>query len=80
MTLKKELVDAESARKVAATDAQVYTRAAQQLKMMADQQLAQVTPLETQIGLFSKSLSLEQTTTAKDDFPRQTRKIKSECS
>jgi hypothetical protein len=47
---------------------------------MVDQLLAQVTPMETQIGvlnstiidttteLCAKSLNLERTTTAKDDF------------
>jgi hypothetical protein len=51
---------------------------------MVDQLLAQVTPLETQIGvlnstimdvsteLHARSLSLERTSTAMDDFQRQT--------
>jgi hypothetical protein len=72
--------DVESTRKDTATDAQVCMREAEELKMMVDQLLAQVTPMETQIGVLNstiidttpelcvKSLNLERTTTAKDDF------------
>jgi hypothetical protein len=54
---------------------------------MVDQLLAQLTPLETQIGILSstitdanielraKSLSLYQTTAAKEDFQQKATKI-----
>jgi peptidoglycan hydrolase CwlO-like protein len=37
-------------------DVEVCTRAAQELKEMVDQLLAQVTPLETQIGVLSSTI------------------------
>jgi chromosome segregation ATPase len=92
--LQKELADVESAMKEDVMDAQDYTKAAQELKMMLDQLLAQMTTLETQIGVLSSSIAdtttelrskvfgLEQTTTAKDDFhwqnARLTKKLKGE--
>jgi hypothetical protein len=87
LSLLGKSADAESTSKVTATDSQVCTREPEELKMMVDQLLAQVTPLETQIGvlnsniiettseLCAKSLSLERSTTAKDDFQRETTKL-----
>jgi DNA repair exonuclease SbcCD ATPase subunit len=55
--LHKELADDESSRKEAISDIQVCTKVAQELKAMLDQILAQVTPLETHIGVLSNTIT-----------------------
>jgi hypothetical protein len=53
--LKRELAKEQFARKDATKDAEVCMRAARELKEMVDQLLAQVTPLETQIGVINST-------------------------
>jgi hypothetical protein len=78
------LADAESSKKEALTDAEVCTKAAQELKEMVDKLLDQVTPLEFQVQtlkssvadhsaeLRAKALSLDRTTTAQDNYQKKT--------
>jgi hypothetical protein len=93
-TLQKELADTELARRDAVTDARVYSKVVQELKKMVDQLLAQVTPLETKVGVLSstvidrtaelhaKAIGLEWDTAAKVDFQKEnarlTKKLKGE--
>jgi hypothetical protein len=50
------LADTELARRDAITDARVYSKVVQELKKMVDQLLAQVTPLETKVGVLSSTV------------------------
>jgi septal ring factor EnvC (AmiA/AmiB activator) len=82
-TRKNELAKEKLAREKAQADAESLSRAVEEIKKIADQLVAHVPSLETQvknlndkiidlnIDLQARELSLEQTTAAKDDFQRQ---------
>jgi chromosome segregation ATPase len=91
-TLKNELAEEKLAREKAQADADTLSQAVEEMKKAVDKLAAHVPSLEAHvknmndkiidlnIELCSRELSLERTTTAKDDFQhqgtRQTKKLK----
>jgi hypothetical protein len=81
------LASEQLARRETNWDVKTYTKSVVELKYMVDQLLAQVTPLETQIGFLSgtildystklraKEFSLECTTMVKDDLLHQNSRL-----
>jgi hypothetical protein len=54
--IQKELVSEQFARRDANQDVEMCTKVAQELKDMVDQLLAQVAPLETEVGVLSGTI------------------------
>jgi chromosome segregation ATPase len=82
-TLQKELANEQLAQKEANRDVETCTKAFVELREMVDRLLAPVTPFEAQIGILSGTivdqstdllaieLSLQRTTTTKDNLLHQ---------